>query len=705
MNKLSTKGPFARFVAWAVGLVTLPTLLVGCNAASKPSTELDEEYAFKQNSALTSLGTCDAYKAYLIKSKAVDYAIAHYYPDLGYQLRVPKPQIASLSASKAAREYGTTNLQQADVDEIDMLKNDGSHLYVLENKCIRILKAWPVDALQELIKIEFVKEEGYDAPIGNGLLLLDKRLIVFRTSYKEGGSYHPYVPGGPALDFRRESTFQLDVYDVTKPETPILLQNSRFDGDFKTARVVNGRIYVVMNIQTTVPDFDRIIRRDLLASSLPGLKKGEDLSSMSDEKRQSYIDKAIPMIIEFLNEKTAELNIETLLPVYAQDKGGNLSEHMLLSCQNIYIPQLLSQRTGLMSIIEFSGDDYSQIYATALADGASIVYASKENIFAVSSRISWYWQHASSDDRKTYSHIHRFNYGGLNGHIQYVNSGTVEGAINDAFWMNEHKGYLRVATQEHARSNIKGSSLSILSLDGPELKQIGRIDGIAPGERIFASHLFGDKGYLVTYKQSDPLFTLDLSTPEAPKIVGELKINGYSSYIHPLGEDALLTISKDADDEGREKGLQLQIFDVSDMAKPKRSHQWLIATDKDASASSSAALNDYHVFSFHAPSGLLAIPMSIYHWKREESKLNISAMVMVKVNQDTGFEELGHIDHAEFKKDPKESWDRLKRSRFMFSESGVYDKNAYIYTLSALGIKINNAHQPSEEISKLAFEK
>jgi uncharacterized secreted protein with C-terminal beta-propeller domain len=305
-----------------------------------------------------------------------------------------------------------------------------------------------------------------------------------------------------------------------------------------------------------------------------------------------------------------------------------------------------------------------------------------------------------------YSHIHRFSLGDADGRVRYAKSGEIKGIVSDSFWMSEYDGYLRVVSQENFwSSGSKGSSLSVLKInsDSQVMPVASTISGIAPGERVYAARMFGPKGYVVTFKQVDPLFTLDLSQPMSPKIVGELKINGYSSYIHPLGQDALLTIGEDADDDGRTTGLQLQIFDVSNMKDPKQIHKEVIERSEN-SYSSSEAMYDHHAFTYHAGSGLLAIPINMYHWNGWEGK-DFSGLLVYKATRNDGFKYLGGIQHSDLRPDLSSYrwWKSLRRSVFMFKTANVYDKDAYVYSISTDGIKANDANSPKTEFSRTEF--
>ncbi len=169
-----------------------------------------------------------------------------------------------------------------------------------------------------------------------------------------------------------------------------------------------------------------------------------------------------------------------------------------------------------------------------------------------------------------------------------------------------------------ALEETTSNQLSILKQEGDHLVQTGVIKNIAPSERIYSMRYDGDRGYMVTFRQTDPLFTFDLSDPYDPKILGELKVNGFSTYIHLFGEnnDRLLTIGRSATDQGRITGNQLQIFDVSDLTRPRQ------VASYELGHGYSEALYDHHAFTYYAPKNVLAIPYSSYaydRYKRYES--------------------------------------------------------------------------------------
>ena len=220
--------------------------------------------------------------------------------------------------------------------------------------------------------------------------------------------------------------------------------------------------------------------------------------------------------------------------------------------------------------------------------------------------------------------------------------------------------------------------------DEGHLREVGRVTGLGPGERIFAVRFLGEKGYVVTFEQIDPLFTLDLSDPYFPKVIGELEVTGFSSYLHPIGDDWLLAVGMEADEEGRVIGMAVTIFDVRDFANPKLAHRHLIEDDEN-SWSWSEALSDHHAFTYHR--GILSIPAYI-----GGADGRFSGLLVLEADPEEGIHELGRIDHQDLTKSDRQTW--MRRS--------VYIEDA-IYSMSSAGVKVNSLDNPEVEIAKVPF--
>ena len=196
------------------------------------------------------------------------------------------------------------------------------------------------------------------------------------------------------------------------------------------------------------------------------------------------------------------------------------------------------------------------------------------------------------------------------GETAYVGSGEVPGYLLNQWSLSEHEGTLRAATTSmppwDERRQVRERVRTLQERDG-RLVQVGSVGGLGRGERIYAVRYIGDTGFVVTFRQVDPLYTLDLSDPAAPRVAGELKVPGYSAYLHPLGDGLLLGVGQDATEEGRRTGVQLSLFDVSNLAKPVRLDQHAVGGN-----SWTAVEGDHHAFLWWAPERLAVIPAVRY---------------------------------------------------------------------------------------------
>ncbi len=226
---------------------------------------------------------------------------------------------------------------------------------------------------------------------------------------------------------------------------------------------------------------------------------------------------------------------------------------------------------------------------------ADTVYASPTSLYVAT---SGGWQR---DDTS----IHRFDLTG-DADTAYRASGQVPGDLLNQFALSEYKGVLRAATTEGFSDNSQSHVTSLQARAG-RLEKIGQVSGLGRGERIYAVRFIEDRGYVVTFRQVDPLYTLDLADPAHPRVRGELKILGYSAYLHPVGDHELLGIGQDASAEGVRQGTQLSLFDVDDPANPKLLHKVALGE-----LTSSEAEYDHHAFLWWEPLRLAVVPVSDY---------------------------------------------------------------------------------------------
>jgi uncharacterized secreted protein with C-terminal beta-propeller domain len=279
---------------------------------------------------------------------------------------------------------------------------------------------------------------------------------------------------------------------------------------------------------------------------------------------------------------------------------------------------------------------------------------------------------------------------------------VVKGRVLNQFSMDEYEDHLRIATTTgHAPSPDVHSTLCILKENSGELEIVGQVDNIAPTEDIRSVRFDGTRAFVVTFKKTDPLFAFDLSNPTAPRIEGELKIPGYSTYMHLMDENHLLTIGYDADDQGDFawfQGILLQIFDVSEMSDPKPLHKEIIGTR----GSTSEAATNHLAFNYFAPKDLLAIPMTICEGGSGGyygTEMTFSGLLVYDVTIKDGFSKRGGVSHVE--PGSEDSWNNcgswwtdsnsvVKRSIFM---------DDYVYSVALDQIKVDSLDNLGHDVS------
>ena len=298
--------------------------------------------------------------------------------------------------------------------------------------------------------------------------------------------------------------------------------------------------------------------------------------------------------------------------------------------------------------------------------------------------------------------IYRFHIEG--GEIECVADGEVPGHVLNQFSMDEHEGYFRIATtigQVWSSETPSQNNLYILDMN---LNIVGRLENLAPGERIYSARFMGDRCYLVTFKKVDPLFVIDLETPTNPTVLGQLKITGYSDYLHPYDENHIIGIGKETE-EAEEgdfawyQGVKISLFNVSDVENPKEIAKYEIG-DR---GTDSPILRDHKAFLFDKTKNLLVIPVLVAEINEEKYPNGVPPYMqgdyvwqgayVFNITLDQGLVFKGRITHLENDSD-------LKKSGYYFSSSYSVKRSLYIdnvlYTISDKKIKMNNLEDLTE---------
>jgi hypothetical protein len=347
----------------------------------------------------------------------------------------------------------------------------------------------------------------------------------------------------------------------------------------------------------------------------------------------------------------ARSSIDDWLPRYRLDGTGGRRQGRLVDCARVSHPATYSGASLLTVLTVDLGDrlgtgdpvgivaDGDLVYGTA----SSLYVAAPERPAGVQGPI---WGPAPLPRGGLQrTEVHRFDLTGP-GRPRYVASGSVAGWVLNQYALSEHDGRLRVATTLDVGNGGEAccdgpprteSAVTVLAQRGDRLVQVGRLGGLGQGERIYAVRFLGPVGYVVTFRQTDPLYTVDLSDPERPRAVGELKIPGYSAYLHPTGGTTLLGVGQDATAEGRPLGTQVSLFDVGDPARPRRIAQQRL------SAAGSEVEFDPHAFLHWPASGLTVVPVQVPYL--DTGAMPDGAGALVLRVRDRSLERLGLVRH------------------------------------------------------------
>jgi uncharacterized secreted protein with C-terminal beta-propeller domain len=333
---------------------------------------------------------------------------------------------------------------------------------------------------------------------------------------------------------------------------------------------------------------------------------------------------------------------------------------------------------GFTTLTTLDLDEPGRVTLSGLLADVRQAYASPESLYLAT-------DHWSRTGRDVHTYLHRFRLS--SGVPEYEGSGGVRGSLLGQFSMDDEDGHLRVATTTWGTA-ATGSTNQVFVLrpqDG-RLQVVGRTDALAEGERIFAARFEGPRGYLVTFRQVDPLFTLDLRDHTRPRVAGELKIPGFSTYLHPLGSGHLLAVGREITDtpSGWQLlgGVALQVFDVSRPDDPRLAHRHVVGT---TGATGSSALGDHRAFNYFPSRGTLALPFSEYGRGGFRTWVEL-----FRVDAQQGIGPAGTVELA----DVARSWAPVRRSVMM---------DDYVYAIGGGGVKVAPLARPDRAVAVVPF--
>jgi hypothetical protein len=663
------------------------------------------------NEELPRVGTFDHLRALVGEAAQRGSSVAGRYEAVAIQIdAMPATGFPSImskagSASTAGGDYSRTNTQVSGVDEADMIKTDGTYLYQVSGNRVVIIRAVPADAMEVAAEI----------PFGDGFRPVELyaepgRLIVIGASVKPDVR-KPHqakpMPNGPqSVDgfiYPVEPvmfTTSAYVYDTEDAASPRLVRELELEGDYLSSRKIGDNLYLVSNKWL---DVYRIMEGELPP------------------------DRAVPLV------RDAKHAAEKAGP---RDNGSDAGE-------GAFTPVPLDD---IRYFPDFIDPNYLLIGAVNLADNADMdvqvylgsgqnVYASQDHLYTAVSR---YEQSQTADAglsgvrvllprmAETSTDIYKFAL--LPGKVEFRAKGNVPGSVLNQFSMDEYDGHFRIATTTgFAWGTGDMQSKNHLFVLDDQLKPAGKVTDIAPGEQIYSVRFMGKRAYMVTFRTVDPLFAIDLSDPASPKVLGALKIPGYSNYLHPYDENHVIGFGKDTvevswkDENGNVidtnayyLGMKVSLFDVTDVKNPIEKHVEFIG---DRGTYSDLLTNHKALLFSREKDNLLAFPVDLYedlskHQSRKPPRdpgdaipdfgtFTYQGAYVYRLDPERGFELRGRITHLD-------EDELLKAGQFWHNGDRFIRRILYIgdtlYTVSDTTVKAN-ALDDLREIGVLHLKK
>lgn len=485
--------------------------------------------------------------------------------------------------------YTKTNTQVGGVDEADIVKTDGTHVLALSRGKLHVVQSWPADRMEKLseVALEFTPLE----------LFLDEagRVVVFSNKLgQEALNEQPQecYPEKPETCVEPEvNVLKITVVDLTDVRSPRVVREEYLPGTYVSSRRVGETVRVVMSGPFRWP---------------LGVKMALD---WSDGRGDLALREAAYQQLMDANEKLIRARtLEQWLPPGHRRLGDGAEVPVPYACTDFAYPSGPTQ-AGLVTVATLELGATAPVALTSLVARANEIYSTEGSLYVANAH--WWWWPRPGQSEWTY--VHKFDVS-QPGRATWVASGAVEGVILDQFSMDEHEGFLRLATNLLDRdpgSTWRGtlayrSRVQVMAQMGGELTMVGSTGDLALNERLYSSRFIGDKGYLVTYHEvirMDPLFTLDLRDPAAPRMVGQLEIPGYSTYLHPIDAGHLLAVGVT-----EASGVKVSLYDVTDFAHPKKQSEVEVGAFSSGASGTSEAQREHKAFNYFPAKRLLAIP-------------------------------------------------------------------------------------------------
>lgn len=616
---------------------------------------------------LPTVGSLKQLRSLLAETKQDNYYRQRAEVSIAGDLAKSVQNVEKMKNESAAVDYSETNVQVVGVDEADLVKTDGEYIYQVNKGRVLILKAYPSAEMQVVSTLTFA-EENYQ-PLE--IYVDDQYLVVIGSSRNYYG-YDDYADA-PVAKMRAEiwpprytqNRVKALIYDLQDKSKLTKIREVEIDGRYLSSRKIGSYLYLVANNPL---DYYHILEKPMA---------GDAEAEGTEDVVPTYRDTAVQ---------------EEDIPVAYQDIR--------------YLPPVAEANYLVIAGLDLAQKDQAVQISTYLGAGDNL-YVSQDNLYVALRKHEYRPMREEVNVKRIMpmpavenTLVYKFSL--AQGKVTYLAKGEVPGTLLNQFSMDENQEYLRIATTKGSTRGT-GENLSqnnVYVLD-ENMSMVGKIENIAPGERIYAARFMGDRAYLVTFKDTDPLFVLDLKKPTQPRILGALKIPGYSDYLHPYDENHLIGFGKDTielsnkDARGNVvgsqayyQGMKLALFDVSDVHKPRELFKEVLG-DR---GTDSELLRNHKALLFDREKQLLAFPVTVMEIQGEKVNRNFPAYgqfafqgaYIYQLNLQDGFKLKGKITHLTAE-------DALKAGLYTSNPESEIKRILYIkdtlYTLSEGMIK------------------
>lgn len=580
----------------------------------------NDEIKFTIHETIESVASAKELKTYFERVKAMQPR------NRGEAIELESAEVSKADTSESAKSDGgnhsTTNNQVEGVDEADSVKTDGNYIYtVMGNNKVTITDIRNPKKIQKASEIK-MEEEFYPSQLflhGNTLIVLGERFEPYRNERNTEDRIRVPMNG----------MTMVRMYNVANPKKPSLIREIGAEGYVNGARKTGDMLYVVTNVQPNfwiMNEIDGEVLRPRVYDSIEG----------TDSEPIDYKDIAI-------------------------------------------LPGAMEPTYSVITAIDLSSPTKSKVVTKGYLGGSEQLYMTENNLYLTA---TIYETKASTSNKMIWnpgianSELFKFTLNETN--VAFHSSATLKGHLLNQFSMDEHDNYFRVVTTEGDMWNDKEPSKNHLFILDENLNVTGSVEGLAKGERIYSARFMGDKAYMVTFRETDPLFVIDVANPAAPKVLGELKIPGFSNYLHPLDDNHLIgfgyeTVAEKNPQGGEPliltKGMKVSLFDVTDFNNPKEMDTEIIG----GRGTYSQLQYDHKALFQHKERNLYGFPVTIYNESGKDRNIDFqsSGALVYEITPERGIVLKGDLQKAKSSGEQYGEWER-EIQRMLYSKDVLY---------------------------------